>query len=153
MTSDLSAPVASTALLNAEIQQFYARQMRELDAGRSEEWAATFTVDGVFDAPGHPAPVRGRAALTAGAATAAAEHLERGLVRRHWLGMVDVQPEDDGRLLARSYALVFVTAIGGTTALHRSTVCEDILVREGETWLVQHRRVTRDDLPALPSTS
>jgi len=48
--------------------------------------------------------------------------------------------------VARCYALVVATHLGGTPALHRSTVCEDVLVRDGDAWLVRHRQVSRDDL-------
>jgi hypothetical protein len=145
-SATVTDPTDTTLLI--EIQHFYARQMQELDAGRSDAWAATFTPEGAFAAPGRPEPVRGREALAAAAAAAAAEHVERGLVRRHWLGMLTVEPRPDGRVHARCYALVFVTPLGGTPALHCSTVCEDVLRQEDSgTWLVEHRRVSRDDLP------
>lgn len=146
-SATVTEPTDTTLLI--DIQHFYARQMQELDAGRSDAWAATFTPDGTFAAPGRPEPVSGREALAKAAAAAAAEHAEQSLVPRHWLGMLTVESRPDGRVLTRCYALVIVTPLGGTPALHRSTVCEDVLVREDSgTWLVEYRRVSRDDLPS-----
>lgn len=139
---------AEAALLVAEVQHFYARQMHQLDAGRADAWAETFAPDGAFAVPGHAEPVRGRAALAAAAEAAAAEHAAQGLTRRHWLGMLTVDRRPDGRVLARSYALVLRTPTGGVPELHRSTVCTDLLRRHGGSWLVEHRQVSRDDLPA-----
>ena len=60
------APGAVDAETYSQIQQFYAWQSQLLDFGRFEEWAATFTEDGSFLAPGFPEPVRGRTALGVG---------------------------------------------------------------------------------------
>ncbi|WP_234425673.1 nuclear transport factor 2 family protein, partial [Streptomyces kebangsaanensis] len=51
--------------IQAEVQDFYARQMRLLDEGRAEEWAETFTEDGVFEQNVKPEPWRGRAEIVA----------------------------------------------------------------------------------------
>ncbi|MFJ9775881.1 nuclear transport factor 2 family protein [Kitasatospora sp. NPDC101157] len=148
MTGSPAVQAASTDTgIHAEVQQFYAHQMQLLDRRACEEWAATFTPDGVFAANGLPAPVRGREAIAA-AARAAGERLAAdGLVHRHWLGMLTVTAAPGGELFARSYALVIQIRLGGTSEIHRSTVCEDRLVRaEDGSLLVLDRRVTRDDL-------
>ncbi len=132
--------------LYRQIQQFYARQMQLLDSGAAEEWAATFTPDGVFSANAHPEPAKGREAIAAGARTAVAQLAAEQVVHRHWLGMLDVRPQNDGTVSARSYALVIRIPRGGMPVLWRSCVCEDVLVRDGAGWLVRERRVTRDDL-------
>jgi 3-phenylpropionate/cinnamic acid dioxygenase small subunit len=132
--------------LRAEIEQFYAWQMQALDDGRAEEWATTFTEDGEFAANAFPEPTVGREALTAAARQAHAAQASAGVVQRHWLGMLSVEPRDDGTVHARCYALVIGTELGGETALRRSTVCEDELVRAGDGWAVRRRSVTRDDL-------
>jgi 3-phenylpropionate/cinnamic acid dioxygenase small subunit len=132
--------------LHAEIYQFYARQMQAMDRGDAHGWAATFTSDGVFAANAFPNPVRGRTALAAAAGKAAEESARDGVVRRHWLGMLAIDPQDDGTVGVRCYALVFATRRGGVPELSRSTVCEDILVAGDGSWLVKERRVTRDDL-------
>src|SRR5260221_5260193 len=78
-----------------EIQDFYARQMQLLDQGYTQEWAQTFTEDGVFAANAQPEPVRTRSAIAAGAAAASAELSAQGIRRRHWLGMVSALPPLD----------------------------------------------------------
>ncbi|MEU9155344.1 nuclear transport factor 2 family protein [Streptomyces sp. NPDC048417] len=146
----MSAPqqlaVAATAELRPGVEQFYAQQMFLLDSGQAEAWAETFTPEGVFAANAHPEPFVGRAAIASGARQAADAYAAQGVQRRHWLGMVAVERRDEDRVLARSYALVIETPRGGSPAIRASTLCEDILVREGEGWLVADRRVTRDDL-------
>jgi hypothetical protein len=57
----------------------------------------------------------------------------KGITRRHWLGMLDLDPRRDGSLFVRSYAQVLETPRGGATALRMSTVCEDLLCHDGET--------------------
>jgi hypothetical protein len=130
--------------LYLQVQRFYARQMQALDSGAADEWAATFTPDGVFSANAFPEPVRGRDAIVAGARRTADQLA--GVIRRHWLGMLDVRPQADGTVFARSYALIIETPRNGQAGVHLSTLCEDVLVRDGDGWLVRERKVTRDDL-------
>jgi 3-phenylpropionate/cinnamic acid dioxygenase small subunit len=132
--------------LYLRVQQFYARQMQLLDSGLVTEWATTFTEDGVFAANAHPEPVRGRAAITAAARRTCEQLAREGVTRRHWLGMLTVQPDSDGTVRARCYALVFATPRGGQAALHLSTTCEDVLVVEDGDLLVRERSISRDDL-------
>jgi len=138
---------SSTAGLYLEVQQFYARHMHLLDDGDAEGWAATFAADGVFEPPGGK-PVRGREALVAAVTKGHAALREQGIRHRHWHGMVDVRPVDETHAEVRCYALVIATPLGGETTVHRACVCTDLLVRgpQGQ-WLVEHRSVTRDDLP------
>jgi 3-phenylpropionate/cinnamic acid dioxygenase small subunit len=134
------------ARLRAEVEQFYAWQMQAMDDGRADEWAATFTEDGEFAANAFPEPTVGRPALAAAARAARAAQQAEGVVHRHWLSMVTVDPVGDETVRARCYALVIATRLGGATVIHRSTVCEDELVRAGDGWAVSRRSVTRDDL-------
>jgi len=129
-----------------EIQDFYARQMQLLDQGYTEEWARTFTENGVFAANVQPEPVRTRSAIAAGAAAASAELSAQGIRRRHWLGMVSARPRPDGTVSAHCYALVIITPRGGKPSIGASTSCDDILIREDGDWKVQVRTVMRDDL-------
>ncbi|GAA2677148.1 nuclear transport factor 2 family protein [Actinoplanes palleronii] len=129
-----------------QVQQFYARHMQLLDAGAAREWAETFTQDGTFEAPTLDEPTRGRDELIATMSRAAAELAAAGEIRRHWHGMLDVRPAPDGTIAVRCYALVFSTLRGGTPRLHRTCVCEDVLVLEDGQLRVRSRRVTRDDL-------
>lgn len=143
-TDPEETPVSDTDRY-VRVQQFYARQMQLLDSGDAEGWALTFTEDGVFSANAHPEPVRGREAIAAGARRAAAELAAQGVVRRHWLGMLDVTDAGDA-LRVRSYALVVSTPRGGDPAPRFSTTCEDELVEADGGWLVRTRQVRRDDL-------
>lgn len=132
--------------LYSQIEQFYAAQMQLLDDGAVQEWADTFTLDGVFAANAHPEPARGREAIATAAKRTVAELAEQGLVRRHWIGMLSVRGNDDGTVAARSYAVVLQTPKGGQAAIRFSTVCEDVLVRRDGDWQVLDRKVSRDDL-------
>ena len=113
----------TTTDLYTEVQQFYARHFHLLDAGRAAEWAETFTVDGWFWPRTLPEPVRGRAALTAGVRRTHERLAEAGEQHRHWHGMVDVRPRDDGDLDVRCYALIYVIPRGEAPRLHLSCVC------------------------------
>jgi hypothetical protein len=141
----VTAVLAPTGLYQ-DIQQFYAQQMQALDEGATDEWAATFTPDGEFAAGGLPEPVRGRDAIAAGASKIAGEFADRGVQRRHWLGMLTVTPGPGGSVRARAYALVLEIPAGGDVIARRSTVCDDELVPADGGWLVRRREVTRDGL-------
>ncbi|MES4905962.1 MULTISPECIES: nuclear transport factor 2 family protein [unclassified Streptomyces] len=141
-----AAPAAGPAELYAEIQQFYAHQMRLLDDGEAEAWAETFAEDGVFAANAHPEPFSGRAAIAAGARQATDDFAARGVRRRHWLGMLSLEPKDENTVFVRSYAQVLETPRAGQPVLRASTTCADLLVRRDGRWLVLDRRVHRDDL-------
>ncbi|MGH3939498.1 MAG: nuclear transport factor 2 family protein [Pseudonocardiaceae bacterium] len=144
-TESVSADTPAFEALYAEVQQFYAQHMHLLDTGAAEEWARTFTDDGVCKLPSAPEPIRGRIALAAGVHKAAAGLAEAGEVHRHVLGMLAVTPQADGSLQVRSYAQIIATPQGGQPRLHLMCVCEDVLVREGGELRVWKRRVTRDD--------
>ncbi|MEU6381119.1 nuclear transport factor 2 family protein [Streptomyces sp. NPDC046909] len=139
-------PTDSTLLRYAEVQRFYARQMQQLDLGKAEAWAQTFTTNALFDVPTLPEPVRGRAGLIAAADRARTQLAEAGERHRHFMGMIDVLERPDGTLDVRSYTTVYASVIGGTSRVHRVCVCEDVLVREEGELRVAKRRVTRDDL-------
>lgn len=134
--------------LYQEVLHFYGRQMRALDEGRIDEWTETFTEDGVFTANAHPKPQTGRDEIRTGATNADRNLRDQGLQRRHWLGMLEVDEQADGTVLARTYALIITTPKGGAAGVSLSCSCEDQLVREDGRLLVRHRRVCRDDLPS-----
>ncbi|WP_020497292.1 nuclear transport factor 2 family protein [Sciscionella marina] len=141
-----SPELSDSELLYLRVQSFYAWQMQLLDSGKVEDWADTFTEDGVFDAAGLPKPVSGRERIREGARRAAEDRVNSGVTHRHWLGMLTLERRADDAVFARSYALVIETLRGGIPTLHRSTVCEDVLVSNGSGWLIQKRLVSRDDL-------
>ncbi|MGH3770151.1 MAG: nuclear transport factor 2 family protein [Pseudonocardiaceae bacterium] len=136
----------SVDVLYHQIQQFYAKQMQLLDEGLVGEWSESFAEDGVFAANAHPEPARGRAAIREAAQDAVTGLVVKGLVRRHWLGMLALDPRVDGSVLVRSYAQVLETPLGGPTVVRMSTVCQDVLLHDGQRWLVRERQVWRDDL-------
>ncbi|MFF4911064.1 nuclear transport factor 2 family protein [Streptomyces sp. NPDC001260] len=140
-------PTGPSLLLYAEVQRFYARQMQQLDLGKAESWAETFTEDALFDVPTLPEPVRGRGGLVAAVGRAHARLAEAGERHRHFMGMVDVLERPDGSLDVRSYTVVYASAVGGESRVHRVCVCEDVLVREDGELRVARRKVSRDDLP------
>ncbi|HSV65420.1 MAG TPA: nuclear transport factor 2 family protein [Mycobacteriales bacterium] len=131
-----------------EVQEFYARQMQTIDGGDAAGWAGTFTEDGVFTSNARPEPVRGRAVIAAATAGSVAERAARGVVHRHMMTMLHLDPRADGSLFARSYVLVVATYREGGSELLASTVCEDVLVRDAGRWRVSHRHVIRDDHPS-----
>lgn len=128
-----------------EFVQFYARQARLLDRGDAAGWALTFATDGVFRSPGRPEPVRGRDHIEAAVRPIADEVASGRIVRRHWAGMLEVEPQPDGSVHALSYALVVETQPGGGPVLRRIGTCADVLIRENGGWAVRDRTVARDD--------
>ncbi|MFG3496469.1 nuclear transport factor 2 family protein [Streptomyces sp. NPDC047928] len=74
--------------VHAEVQRFYAHQMHLLDDGHAEDWARTFTDDGVFEV-GTDA-VRGAAGIARAARHTTDRFAADGIVRRHWIGMLAV---------------------------------------------------------------
>ncbi|WP_116041454.1 nuclear transport factor 2 family protein [Amycolatopsis palatopharyngis] len=132
--------------LYVEIQQFYATQVQYLDALRFEEFADTFTEDGVF---GH---VRGAPAAhgRAGIVAALSEYQERRYgddptQRRHWFNMLKVMPQDDGSIVTSYYAVVLATKPGDPVALPTpSCSVQDVLVRQDGRLLAQEREVSAD---------
>lgn len=135
---------SASILLHQEVQQFYAQQMQFLDTGDAQSWGRTFTEDGLFD-DGRPDVRRGRAAITEFARSAHADRSGRGLVLRHWIGMVVADEQPDGTIHTVAYALVVQTPRGGKAEIRLSTLCRDVLVRSDGELLVRSRRVSRDD--------
>jgi hypothetical protein len=133
--------------LYVEVQQFYAEHMHYLDAGEADEWAATFTEDGVFAPPSLPEPVRGRAALAEGVRRQAAKLAGLGERHRHCFLMQAVTPLDHDTVQVRSYTQVIATPRDGQPRLDIMCECHDVLVRENGRWRIRERRVTRDDRP------
>lgn len=134
------------AALYAQVQRFYADQMQILDAPDTGRWAATFTEDAVLELPALPGPVSVRAGL-AGYVHASTERRRRtdGTLR-HWVGMLDVRPQEDGSLHTRCSALVHAMPSGGGAKVLYVCVMEDVLVPSRGEWRAARRRVTRDDL-------
>ena len=146
LPTDAAAWTADTVpdAVYSRISRFYSWQMRLLDEGRAQEWAETFAEDAVFEETSLPEPVRGRAALTLAVRRRVDELAAQGRTRRHWLGMLEVDPAQDGTVRTRYYALVLSTPTGGLPEVYASTVAEDILLRVGQGWRVLRRTVSQD---------
>lgn len=137
----------AAAVLHLEIQQFYGRHMRAMDEGRVADWTADFTEDAVFATNARPRPQEGRAAIAAGAEEAARSLAEKGIVRRHVVGTLEVDERPDGTVVAKTDALIVSTPSGGQSTLELMCTCEDVFVRREGRLFVQRRQVYRDDLP------
>ncbi|MEU9443046.1 nuclear transport factor 2 family protein [Streptomyces sp. NPDC048304] len=136
------------AALYTQVQQFYAHQVRLLDDLRAEEFAATFTADGVLVSSPVAAAAHGRPAIAA--ALRAAHERRFGtepVRRRHWHTMLHVETRPDGALSTRYYRLVLITRPWDPApVMGPSAVVEDVLVHEGGRLLTRERRVTPDHL-------
>jgi actinorhodin biosynthesis protein ActVIA len=118
----------SRAELHFEIQQFYACQIRCLDDGDAAGFAATFTEDAVFiHDPGET--VEGRANIAAATETNVAKIRETKVVRRHWFGMIIIEPGGDDQIRTQYAATTTLTAPDGGAALGTSSLVDDVLVR------------------------
>jgi 3-phenylpropionate/cinnamic acid dioxygenase small subunit len=126
------------------VTRLYARQSRLIDEGYAEGWAATFTADGEFHSPSYPEPYVGTAALVA-FAERYAEAQAGGTVSRHVVTNVDVLPGEGDSLTVHAYLQIVATPRGEQSRLVRMTTITDRLVPAGDTWLVAHRQVRRDD--------
>ncbi|MFJ1902122.1 nuclear transport factor 2 family protein [Streptomyces sp. NPDC088115] len=148
MTTYATEPILGTdrTALYVEVQQFYARQVRLLDDLRAEEFAATFTEDGVFaQSPGIPR-AHGREAIAATLRAAHARRFGTEPVRcRHWHNMLRVDPGPDGTLVTHYYTLVVVSRPWDPApVIAPSSVVEDVLVYEDGELRTRERRITPD---------
>ncbi|MFG2622713.1 nuclear transport factor 2 family protein [Streptomyces sp. NPDC048507] len=145
-TADRTPRSREFSALYAEVQHFYAQQMRILDGPDAGGWPDTFTEDALFERPPVSAPVRVRAGRTGCVRAGAAREREAGSRLDHWIGMLDVRPQADGSLRTRCSALAYATPGGGGSRVLYVYVMEDVLVPVHGAWRTAHRRVTRDDL-------
>ncbi|MER5886581.1 nuclear transport factor 2 family protein [Streptomyces sp. NPDC001941] len=140
---------ADLAAVYAQVQNFYARQVRLLDALDAEEFAATFTEDGVFSPTPTAPAARGRAEIAAALRAAHARKFGTDPVRRrHWFNMLEVRPGADGLLRTHFYSMVLVTRPWDPAPVTApSSVVEDVLERDATgALLTRERRVTPDHL-------
>jgi actinorhodin biosynthesis protein ActVIA len=128
----------------AEVQGFYARQMQRLDAGKFEDYAATFTEDGEFSHTPGMEPARTRDGIVAELYDFHKKFENDPMQRRHWFNMIDLDPQPDGVIFATFYALIVKTRPGQVAAIAPSCVVHDVLVRTSEGLLNKSRRVEYD---------
>ncbi|MCZ4607408.1 nuclear transport factor 2 family protein [Streptomyces sp. Lzd4kr] len=133
-----------SAELYAEVLQYYARQMQALDAGKVEEYAATFTEDAVFGHTPGRAPARTRTGILSDLYEVRERFTTDPQQRRHMFTMVDVERLADDRLRSTCYALVLTTRPGNGPEMVRSCVVRDVLVREDGRLRNQERLVDHD---------
>ncbi|MEU9640143.1 nuclear transport factor 2 family protein [Streptomyces tendae] len=133
-----------TGDLYAEVQTFYARQMRRTDALDIEGFADTFTEDGeVTHADG--GRTRGRAEMIAAMRTRLPRY--RDVSTQHWFGQLLIEPMNDGSLEISYYTLVAQTGESGLSLQPAYTV-RDVLVREPDGRLLTRSRSIRRSTPA-----
>ena len=107
-----AAPVQATPVsteVYTLVQHFYARQMQALDANRFEEYAATFTEDGVFQHTPSAPPAVTRAGIVAELVRFNRRYDGDPVHRRHWFNHLVVDQLPDGTLKTTVYALVITT--------------------------------------------
>ncbi|AHH15890.1 SnoaL-like domain-containing protein [Nocardia nova SH22a] len=129
------------------LNRFYADHMTALDEGDVARWSSDFLPEATFAASGLDAPLHGAGQIERAAAAGHAARAESGLRHRHLVSMLRLQPRTPTMTRATSYVLVVESRIGGESAIHASTLCEDLLIRRDEGWRIRFRRVTRDDKP------
>ncbi|WP_190813716.1 nuclear transport factor 2 family protein [Saccharopolyspora pogona] len=127
-----------------EILNLLGRQAHAIDGGAAQQWAETFTPDGVFRSPTYPEPVRGREALTEFSAVFAANN-----PRAHHIVTnvcIDREVSADECHVKANLLIVRTTRQGDSdaVAIDRVTTIDDHFVRHGGLWRIAERVVTRD---------
>lgn len=130
--------------LYSEVQQYYARQIQALDAGRWEEFAASFTADGTFQHRRDLPAARTRAGILAEVVRFHQRFDDDPVHRRHWFNHLVLDPRPDGCIEATAYALVITTRPGGRPEIQPASVVLDELVREDGRLLTRSRRILHD---------
>jgi hypothetical protein len=131
--------------VHIEVQTFYARQMRLLDALDVQGYAQTFTEDGVTDHAHRDEKVEGRAALIAGATKALPRY--EGVAVRHWNDHYLIDEIDADTLRVTYCSLVTRTDLDGNVTFEPTFSIEDVLVRVDGQLYTRSRTIHRD-LPA-----
>ncbi|WP_394425944.1 nuclear transport factor 2 family protein [Streptomyces sp. SGAir0957] len=134
------------AALYAQAQSFYGQQMRILDAHDTAALADTFTDDALLELPFLPGPMPVATGLTLWTREQATARRPAGGRLAHWIGMLDVRPQPDATVRTRCSALAYAVPPGADSRVLHVCMIEDVLRHEHDTWLIAHRRVTRDDL-------
>lgn len=142
MSQSLQVAPPVTADLYVEIQMFYARQMRLLDALRLEDYADTYTEDGVVEHVTRGERAEGRAAMLAGM-RAGLPRIE-GYAVRHWFDKMLVEPVDGSTWAVSYYTLVSRTDREGKISFEPTFTVSDVLVRRDGVLLTKSRSIFRD---------
>ncbi|MFJ9903605.1 nuclear transport factor 2 family protein [Streptomyces sp. NPDC101152] len=132
--------------LYAQVQHFYAHQMQALDAGRFEDYARTFTEDGVFQHSPGVEPAVTRPGIVAELIAFQRRFENDPVQRRHWFNHIALTPQPDGIVLSTVYALVVTVRPGSKPEIAPSCVVHDILECTEEGILTRSRRITHDQM-------
>lgn len=120
-----------------EILDLLGKYNFAIDFGHAEDWADTFTDDGVFESPLSKAS--GRAELLA-----FAEQGAQATGVRHWVNNVVIDGQGD-RANAEVYLVLYqLGAEGGPQTLVAGRY-RDALAKIAGTWKFRHREVTFDE--------
>ncbi|KNE82215.1 MULTISPECIES: nuclear transport factor 2 family protein [Streptomyces] len=135
------AGTTTDADLYCEVVQYYARQMPLMEEGRIEEYAATFTEDGVFE---HAMGWRlaGREQLVEGTRTGVARYA--GKAMRHWYDRITVTAAEDGEVHCGYLAMVSLVDAEGRVSFEPSCTVRDVLVRRDGELLTRYRFIRHD---------
>ncbi|MCH0540299.1 nuclear transport factor 2 family protein [Streptomyces sp. MUM 203J] len=144
----IAAPTASAVSteLYTRVQHFYAHQMQHLDAGRFEDYVATFTEDGEFQHSPSAEPAVTRPAILNELIEFHRRFDNDPVQRRHWFNHIALEPRQDGSIRSTVYALVVTTRPGGKPDLAPSCVVHDVLVDGPEGLQMKSRTVSHDQL-------
>jgi hypothetical protein len=126
------------------IQELCSRYCHTIDSQDSEGWAGCFTADGAFEFDGWV--IRGRPALVEYA------EVHARLMRCRHMTLNHLYEVRGDRATGRSTTVVTLATAGGYKILGQGCY-EDRLIKQGETWLIEHRNVRTDRLvddPAKP---
>ncbi|HEY4021561.1 MAG TPA: nuclear transport factor 2 family protein [Pseudonocardiaceae bacterium] len=141
----MTTAVVPSELL-AEIQNFYARQVQDMDNGRFAEFADTFMHECEFTPMKHKPTAHGRQAIVDKLDDFAKQTFGSDEQRRHWIAMTVVDEVDVDTYDVVSYALVTRTKAGEPPVLHFAGEIVDRLVRDGGAIKVLRRMVNSDSI-------
>ncbi|MVU81329.1 nuclear transport factor 2 family protein [Nocardia sp. ET3-3] len=126
------------------VQRFYAELVRALDNDQFEEAAAMFTENGELShTPGRPA-ARTRQGIVDDLIEHSRARRNSGEQRKHWFGHVRLSRVNDTVLAASAYVFVIGTKPGELPRLVVSGILHDVIVEQGDGFLLKSRTVVKD---------
>lgn len=126
-----------------KIHDLFARYVKSVDNCDEAELLACFTEDGVLETPVLGGRFAGREGQRQFLRNS--RKMNEGSQLRHLFTNLEVELDGD-RARARAYLLVTTTREGKTTILHAGHY-DSRLVKVGESWLFEYRRVFIDSVP------
>ncbi|MGW0792639.1 nuclear transport factor 2 family protein [Streptomyces sp. NPDC002911] len=135
-----------TSDLYAQVLHFYAHQMQHLDARRFEEYAASFTEDGVFQHSPGAEPAVSRPAIVRELVEFHEKYDAATVRRRHWFNQVALEAQPDGTVRSTAYALVVTVRPDSKPEITPSCLVHDTLVIDGGEIRLKSRLITHDQV-------